>query len=116
MPNNHGNASPLFLQLVLSLQSAAWYQMGKTVSPISGEIDRDLDQARVSIDLLVMLQEKTKGNLLNEETRILEDIVYNLQMNFLEELNKDKEGTGAETAGQMNSADSTADNSEKTEH
>ncbi|MFH1700301.1 MAG: DUF1844 domain-containing protein [Candidatus Zixiibacteriota bacterium] len=82
--------NPLFLQLVISLQSAAWYQMGKTISPVSGKIERDLIQAKVSIDLLNMLQEKTKGNLLDEEQKILDSMVYNLQMNYIDELEKDK--------------------------
>jgi hypothetical protein len=90
MSNAEANVSPLFLQLVLSLQSAAWYQLGKMVSPVSGKIERDLEQAKVSIDLLAMLQEKTKDNLLDEEKRILDTTVYNLQMNYVEELEKDK--------------------------
>lgn len=79
-----------FLSLVLSLQSAAMYQMGKIISPISGKIERDMEQARISIDLLTMLQEKTKGNLLPEEKKILESAVYNLQMNFVDEMNRDR--------------------------
>lgn len=89
MPDKAPDINPLFLQLVLSLQSAAAYQMGKTVSPISGDVERDLAQARVSIDLLVMLQEKTNGNLLDEEKRILDATLYNLQMNYLDEVEKD---------------------------
>jgi hypothetical protein len=83
------NINPLFLQLVLSLQSAAWYQMGKTVSPMSGKIERDLDQAKATIDLLAMLQEKTAGNLGKEEKQILDNTVYTLQMNYVDELEKD---------------------------
>jgi hypothetical protein len=81
--------SPLFLQLVLSLQSAAMYQMGKIVSPVSGKIEKDMEQARISIDLLTMLQEKTKGNLLEDEKRIIDSTVYNLQMNYVDELNRE---------------------------
>ncbi|MEE9441313.1 MAG: DUF1844 domain-containing protein [candidate division Zixibacteria bacterium] len=88
--------NPLFLQLIISLQSAAWYQMGKTISPVSGKIERDLIQAKVSIDLLNMLQEKTKGNLLEEEQKIIDSTVYNLQMNYIDELEKDKKEPKAE--------------------
>jgi hypothetical protein len=103
MTNTEEQINPLFLQLVLSLQSAAWYQMGKTVSPISGKIERDLDQAKASIDLLAMLQEKTKGNLGKQEQQILDNTVYTLQMNYVDELGKgpDKSdndsGTGEST-------------------
>ncbi len=90
MSDAEKNINPLFLQLVLSLQSAAWYQLGKTVSPISGKIERDLDQAKATIDLLAMLQEKTKGNLEKEEKQILDNTVYSLQMNYVDELEKDR--------------------------
>ena len=92
MTDQANQTSALFLHLVLSLQSAAMYQLGKIVSPISGQIERDLEQARVSIDLLVVLQEKTKGNLLDEEKQILDSAIYNLQMNYIDELKSDKAG------------------------
>ena len=91
MPNEEEQVNPLFLQLILSLQSAAWFQLGKTMSPITGKIERNLDEARVSIDLLNMLQEKTKGNLLSDEKKILDNAVYTLQMNYIDEVNLDKE-------------------------
>lgn len=90
MADENKEVNPLFLQLVISLQSAAWYQMGKTMSPVSGKVERDLVQAKVSIDLLNMLQEKTKGNLVDEEQKIIDSTVYNLQMNYIEEVEKDK--------------------------
>ncbi len=90
--------NPLFLQLVLSLHSAAMYQMGKTVSPISGKIEKDLAQAKISIDLLTMLQEKTSGNLLGNEKRILDSTVYNLQMNYVDELEQEKKGASSESS------------------
>jgi hypothetical protein len=90
MTDSEEKINPLFLQLVLSLQSAAWYQLGKTVSPLSGKIERDLDQAKASINLLAMLQEKTQGNLGRQEKQILDNTVYTLQMNYVDELEKDK--------------------------
>ena len=96
MSDDSPQANELFLSLVFSLQSAAWYQMGKIASPISGKIERDLPQAKMSIDLLIMLQEKTKGNLLGEEQQLLNSAVYNLQMNYVDELNRDTESPPAE--------------------
>lgn len=89
MSDDTPSMNDLFLGLVFSLQSAAWSQLGKTASPVSGKIERDLPQARMSIDLLVMLQEKTKGNLSSEESQLLNAAVYNLQMNYVDELNHD---------------------------
>jgi uncharacterized protein YaaW (UPF0174 family) len=97
MANGEDKINPLFLQLVLSLQTAAWYQMGKVVSPISGKVEKDLAEARVSIDLLTMLQEKTRGNLLDEEKKILDNTVYTLQMNYIDELNSAKKTDQDET-------------------
>lgn len=90
--------NPHFFQLVLSLQSAAMFQMGKTVSPISGKVEKDMLQARTSIDMLVMIQEKTKGNLSDEEKRILDSTVYTLQMNFLDESQKPDDTETKDTA------------------
>ncbi len=96
MSDDIPKANELFLSLVFSLQSAAWFQMGKVASPISGKIERDLLQAKMSIDLLIMLQEKTKGNLSAEEQQILNSAVYNLQMNYVDELNRDKDAPSVE--------------------
>jgi hypothetical protein len=96
MTDETKTVNPLFLHLVISLQSAAWYQMGKTMSPVSGKIERDLVQAKVSIDLLNMLQEKTKGNLVDDEQKIIDSTVYNLQMNYIDEVEKDKKEPKAE--------------------
>ena len=97
MSDDVPKADELFLSLVFSLQSAAWYQMGKIASPVSGKIERDLQQAKMSIDLLIMLQEKTKGNLQGDEQQLLNSAVYNLQMNYVDELNREKDAPSAET-------------------
>lgn len=107
MPDGDDKVNPLFLQLVISLQSAAWYQMGKIVSPVTGKIERNLEEARVSIDLLAMLQEKTRGNLQEEEKKILDNTVYTLQMNYIDEMKKDK--SKAETAAPGNDEKPEAD-------
>ena len=91
--------NPHFFQLVLSLQSAAMFQMGKTASPITGKVEKDMMQARSSIDMLVMIQKKTEGNLSDEEKRILDSTVYTLQMNFLDESQKSDDTETEETAG-----------------
>ena len=56
-------ASELFEMFVLQQQQWTMIQLGKMVNPMTGEVARDLEAARMSIDLLGMLQEKTKGNL-----------------------------------------------------
>jgi len=86
----------LFMQLVMTFQAAAWQQMGKIKNPITDKIERSLDQARYSIDMLEMLKTKTKGNLTDDELKFVNHVMTELQLNFVDELNKDKEKAKAE--------------------
>lgn len=78
-----------FVQLVLSFHAAAWQQMGKVVSMVTGKMERDMKMAKHSIDMLGMLEEKTKGNLTEDEEKYLKQALYELRMNFLDEQKKD---------------------------
>jgi hypothetical protein len=80
----------LFMQLVMTFQAAAWQQMGKIKNPVTDKIERNLDQARYSIDMLEMLRSKTKGNLTDDELKFVNHVMTELQLNFVDELNKDK--------------------------
>jgi len=82
--------SQLFFSLVAMFQTAAMQQMGKLINPVTGKIERDLEQARFSIDILGMLQEKTKGNLTDEERRFLDHVLFELRLNYVDELEKEK--------------------------
>ena len=77
-----------FYQLLISLHAAAMQQMGKVVSPITGKVERDLSQAKNTIDLLEMIQRKTEGNLDEDEKKLAEDILYGLRMNYVDEIKK----------------------------
>ncbi|HEX7401601.1 MAG TPA: DUF1844 domain-containing protein [candidate division Zixibacteria bacterium] len=80
-----------FIQLVLMFQTAALQQMGKVQNPITQRIERDLDQARLSIDMLEMIQNKTKNSLSENEKKYLEHALFELRMNYVDEMSKDKE-------------------------
>jgi hypothetical protein len=80
-----------FIQLVLMFQAAAMQQMGKIQNPITQKIERDLHQAKFSVDMLEMIQQKTKGNLSENEKKFLDHILFELRMNYVDEVNKDKE-------------------------
>jgi hypothetical protein len=58
--------------------------MGKLVNPMTGKPEVNLQGAQMSIDMLSMLQAKTNGNLDPEEESMLNDILTNLQMNYVE--------------------------------
>jgi hypothetical protein len=107
-----------FVQLVLSFHAAAWQQMGKVASIMTGKIERDLNMAKHSIDMLGMLEEKTKGNLTEDEEKYLKHTLYELRMNYLDEMKKGpdqvkKEQESAESKpheGEDSSSDSAEEN------
>jgi hypothetical protein len=78
----------LFIQLVLMFQMNAMQALGKIRNPLTDRVERNLDAARFSIDLLDMLQEKTKGNLGPEEERLLRQVVQDLKLNYVDEAAK----------------------------
>jgi hypothetical protein len=87
-----------FLRLVTSLQMAALQNMGRMASPVTNKVSRDFDQAQNSIDMLAMLAEKTDGNLTEEEKDLIDRILFELRMLFVEESKKsgDAEESGGE--------------------
>jgi hypothetical protein len=88
MSESTPDADPHFLQLVLMFQGAAYQHMGKIMNPATQKVERDLEQARNAIDLLSMLDTKTKGNLTGDESALLEHTLYELRMNYVDEANK----------------------------
>ncbi|MFI5298887.1 MAG: DUF1844 domain-containing protein [Polyangiales bacterium] len=75
-----------FSTLVLSLSQTALMHLGDVADPsiADAELHRDLRLARQTIDLLGVLQEKTKGNLTGEEERLLDQLLYDLRLRFVE--------------------------------
>ena len=80
-----------FATFLLSLASSAQIQLGLTPHPETNKKESHLEGAKQTIDILGLLQEKTKGNLSENEAKLLEAILYDLRMVFVT-LNK-KEGT-----------------------
>jgi hypothetical protein len=85
----------LFMQLVIMFQQAAWSHLGKLPNPMTDKIERDLEQARMSIDMLDMLKARTKGNLSDEESQILDHALRELKLNYVDELNKEQKEKAA---------------------
>lgn len=73
-----------FATLLLSLASSAQIGLGLSPNPGNGKLDKNLPQAKHAIDLLGILQEKTKGNLTREEGKLLEVLLYDLRVQYLE--------------------------------
>jgi len=82
----------LFGGLVTMFQTAAMQQMGKIQNPATDKVERDLDQAQMSIDMLEMLKEKTKGNLKPEEEQFISNVLRELRLNYVDERSKGASG------------------------
>lgn len=78
----------LFMQLVMMFQGMAMQQLGKVMNPMTQKIERDLGQAKNFIDLLAMLEEKTEGNLREGEQKLLQQALFDLRMNYVDEVKK----------------------------
>jgi hypothetical protein len=72
-----------FSTFVLSLTSSAFYHLGELADPQTGETHVELNAVKQTIDILLMIQEKTKGNLTSDEAKLLEHLIYELQMKFV---------------------------------
>lgn len=72
-----------FSVLTMSLASSAAMALGLAPDPQSGTVSKDKDMAKFNIDLLVVLKEKTKGNLNQDEQHFLESVISDLQMKFV---------------------------------
>ena len=81
----------LFTYLVNTFQSSAWIALGKMKNPMTNKTEINLEQASYYIDLLNMLQVKTKNNLTQYEEQMLINIVSELKMNFIQEKKKTDE-------------------------
>ena len=83
-----GEAPPLpemnFATLVFSLSSSALVHLGQVPDPATGEPQPDLPLAKQTIDLLGLLKEKTKGNLEEDEDKLLEGVLYDLRMVYVQ--------------------------------
>lgn len=74
-----------FSTLILSIGSQAAVALGVAPEPTSGKMMKDITMAKLNIDLLVLLQEKTKNNLSTEEQDLLNRIITDLQLKFVAE-------------------------------
>ncbi len=73
-----------FSTLVMSLGSSALMSLGLVPDPSTGKTKVDKNIAKFNIDLLIMLKEKTKGNISEEELAALDSILSDLQMKFIQ--------------------------------
>jgi len=80
--------SALFIQLILMLHAGAMQHMGKIKNPVTDAVERELPAAQGMIDMIEMLRVRTTGNLSPEETKMVDQILQELRLNFVDEVNK----------------------------
>ena len=80
----------LLTQVVFMFQTAAIQQMGKLKNPLSDKVEKNLEQAQMSIDILEMFHQKMKGNLSESENRMFNDVLRELKLNYVDEVTRDQ--------------------------
>jgi len=77
-----------FPSFILSLSSSALLHFGDIPDPISGTQERNLPMAKQTIDILGVLKEKTQGNLTNDEEQLIDNLLHDLRIKYVEESKK----------------------------
>ncbi len=91
VPNKEGKCGMpevTFPAFVMSLNTSALYHLGEIADPATGKRIVDLDLARHAIDTLVLMQNKTKGNLTKDEDELLVNILYDIKLRFVKAAKK----------------------------
>ncbi|HQG32301.1 MAG TPA: DUF1844 domain-containing protein [Deltaproteobacteria bacterium] len=73
-----------FSTLIMSFASAAMISIGNVPDPVTGQISKNLPLAQQNIAIISLLREKTKGNLSQEEESLIDNILYELRLSYIE--------------------------------
>jgi hypothetical protein len=98
----------MFMQLVIMLSSSAMQHLGKIINPMTGKTELNLDAAQATIDMLEMIEAKTRGNLDRDEERLLKTTLTSLKMNYVETASSAPAAKPAEPAPEAKKDDSTS--------
>ena len=83
--NENTEMDPYLGELFFQLQGSAWIHMGKVAHPTSGKVERNMEAAKGAIDMLGMLETKTRGNLTKMEEGVLRELLSQVRLNFVSE-------------------------------
>ncbi len=93
-PRSSGEAQSLppinFSSYILGYYYQGAALLGEIPNPLTNKTEEDLEAAQNIIDLLSMLEQKTKGNLSSDEQQLLEGVLYELRMKFMAKTNRIK--------------------------
>lgn len=79
-----------FSNFIVSLASSAMLHLGAAPDPVTREVQVDLGLARHTIDVLGLLEQKTKGNLDTDEARLIETLLFDLRQKYVERVKAQK--------------------------
>ncbi|PYV08406.1 MAG: DUF1844 domain-containing protein [Acidobacteria bacterium] len=79
-----------FPSYLISYYSQALLFLGEVPNPVTKVVEQDLEGVRHTVDILEMIQEKTKGNLSSEEVQLLDSVLYEIRMKFMAKTRKIK--------------------------
>jgi len=82
--HGHGQGALSFVTFMMGLSTQALVHLGEIPEPHSGKFEGDLLAAEQLIDIIAMLQDKTRGNLDAEEAQLVETILFELRMKYVE--------------------------------
>lgn len=99
----------LMISLTLGLVQAAFQQLGKVRNEVTGKVETQLDAARVTIDTLAALEERTRGARSEEETQVMERALSELRMNYVDEVKKAATATSSPSSEDRNDTTPPAD-------
>jgi len=85
-----GRPSIDFPSYILSYYTQGLVLLGEVPNPYTNKKEEDVEAARHTIDILSMLEQKTKGNLTNAEKQLIETVIYELRMRFMAKTNRIK--------------------------
>jgi len=88
-----------FLNYITSLCFQTMIFLGEIPHPVSNEIEKNTEQAKLLIDTLSLLKEKTQGNLTDQESQMLENSIYELQLKYVEAAKKEASGASDTALG-----------------
>lgn len=89
MPEEKDVPNYQFMSLIYSLSQTIMVQLGKIANPATGKVEKNLLQAKATIDMLEMLKEKTKGNLTQTEEKMILATLQNIYLNYADETKKE---------------------------
>jgi hypothetical protein len=80
-----------FSTFIISLSTQALVHLGEIPNPLSGKAEKDISVGKHMIDIIGVLREKTRGNLDKGEEKLVDDILFDLRMKYVEAVRKKKE-------------------------